>query len=108
MQLDMNDQRVSARYKHRLGCAAGGRVGSVLIRVEQQPSQEWRREGSQKAEKAAGDLDAKGYEYCLLSHGRGLRSHWRITAVLFQDHLLKVQNALSVMFIFELYCCYIR
>lgn len=36
-----------------------------------------------------------GHECRLLSHGRGLTSHWRITAVLFQDYLQKVQSVCS-------------
>lgn len=42
------------------------------------------------AKKLAGDLDVEGQEYCLVSDGRGLRSHCRIPAVLVQDQLLKV------------------
>lgn len=54
------------------------------------------QEGSQDmAEKRAGDLDVEGQEYCLVSHGRGLRNHCRIPAVLLQDQLLKVWNACS-------------
>lgn len=53
--------------------------------------------GSQdEAEKGAEDADLKGHEDRLLSHGRGLTSHWRITALLFQDYLLKVQNVCSL------------
>lgn len=92
MQLDMNDWAVSARYEHehKLCFAAGGRVDCVLTGCSSSCPGNGGSLG--KAERGTGNVDAERPEYCLLSHGSGLRSHWR-TAVLFQNHLLKVQTA---------------
>ena len=51
IQLDMNDWTVSARYEHRLSCAAGGTVGSVITRVEEPLSWEWRRKDHRARQK---------------------------------------------------------
>lgn len=51
MQLDMNDWTLSVRFDHRLSCAASDRVGSVITRVEQQPSWEWRRKDRRARQK---------------------------------------------------------
>lgn len=96
LQLDANGRTVSARWDQGLWCCCrrswqGHNEGAAAA------TRGVGTGGSQdEAEKGAEDVDPQGHEDRPLSHGRGLTSHWRITALLFQDYLLKVQNVCSL------------